>query len=1052
MNFDQEQTQAINAVGSNILVSASAGAGKTGVLVARLQKRCVKDRIDLSRILAMTFTAAAAAEMKKRLASQLHGMFENAIDLDEKQWLSDQLIALESAYITTIDSFCLTIIRKYCNVIGLDPAIATNILDEGTQTIMRKEAFHEALSVFYASYPQETIDLLRYFSLRSEDYDALYNLTEKINLAANAGMDPEGWYAQARDSYKTIKRLNDMDPVILDGFFGYLSLECKKCSSILDAMEYHGKDDPKVDLELIAKKKNALVNCLNALQEHDYATYGNALEGLHFLKTSASGKNEAYKKERDKLNKQVKSMLEEHFDSDMLVQDNNELTMICRNLVDLAKLSHDLFQEAKKQKVCMDFGDMERYAFEILKKNDGVVAKILRDSLDEIMVDEFQDTSELQNAIIEMISKGNNVFRVGDVKQSIYRFRQAKPQLMRSLMEDENTLQITLRHNYRSKQSIVAFTNLLFQRLMNIPGSKDTYEERDTVSIGASYQVEEPVPVEFIMLDNPKNKSDEETNDEEGPSSAKDAKASYIAARILQMKKEDPSLRFGSFAVLVKAHADKAPLRSAFDAYGIPYEIDAREGFFQSELCQVVLSLVRFICDESDTISLAAVLASELYGFSDQYLATLKINHNTLLDGIKEEHPEIFEECHRLREIARNESICAFLNEVAKLHGFFNKLDEKQQANFDYLFEKAINTDMPSLHAFLAIMEAGETEKSSEAMSKGKDDDVVTVTTIHQSKGLQYGVVFLWSSNQNYFADTREALIIQDSLIGMKHISFPYLGRRTTVQRLAVEYAAGLEDIEEYVRLLYVAVTRAQARLIIVDIEKEDPPVVTMTQGILSLRKGFSGLILRALENGPLFVRCHDATDYTKDEIQATKKYVNELPVLSFQPEIFTPLAKPSENEMTRLAPLELMNKSSRRHGTYIHEVIENLPNRTWTMDDFKDLALTKGDRKRLLEFSHSDLYHRSLAMEIHKEYPFYVETASLRISGTMDFVAISSDTIILVDFKTDHAEPEELQLRYSDQINTYRKALRVLFPGKNIEAYAWSFHDNCAVEIEEEE
>ena len=108
-----------------------------------------------------------------------------------------------------------------------------------------------------------------------------------------------------------------------------------------------------------------------------------------------------------------------------------------------------------------------------------------------------------------------------------------------------------------------------------------------------------------------------------------------------------------------------------------------------------------------------------------------------------------------------------------------------------------------------------------------------------------------------------------------------------------MEYAAGLEDIEEYVRLLYVAVTRAQARLIIVDIEKEDPPVVTMTQGILSLRKGFSGLILRALESGPLFVRCHDATDYTKDEIQATKKYVNELPVLSFQPEIFTPLAKP---------------------------------------------------------------------------------------------------------------------------------------------------------------
>lgn len=193
MPFDKEQQQAIETTGTNILVSASAGAGKTGVLVERLTKRVVKDHIRVSRILAMTFTQAAAAEMKKRLASRLHDEFQKTDDPTEKEYLNSQLIELESANITTIDSYCLTIIRKYFPVIGLDPAIATNILDEGTGNLLKRQAFQEVFAEMTEENQDQMLQLSEYFSARSEDYTSLREMVEAINLQAQAGMDPTHW-------------------------------------------------------------------------------------------------------------------------------------------------------------------------------------------------------------------------------------------------------------------------------------------------------------------------------------------------------------------------------------------------------------------------------------------------------------------------------------------------------------------------------------------------------------------------------------------------------------------------------------------------------------------------------------------------------------------------------------------------------------------------------------------------------------------------------------------------------------------------------------------
>ncbi len=1045
MRLDEQQNQAVQALGKNVLVSASAGAGKTGVLVQRLKKRVVKDHVRVSRILAMTFTAAAASEMKKRLASELHNAFNEETDPSEKEWLTKQLIELEAANITTIDSYCLTIIKKYYSVIGLDPATAQTILSQGSVTLYKNAAYTTALEELIQKDESKSYELLNYFSPRSEDYASLENTINAINSHAQSTIDPSLWYQQAKDSYQHINHLSDLPKETLDAFFSRLSL---KLSLLLKYSEQMRRcADEKVDLSTIDQRDVCIENCLNAVSEQKYGLYSNALESLALSTTTASTKNIAYSEIRKKQDSSITALLKENYDEKQLIQDHNDLTDLTTTLVELSERSWNLFIQEKQNDGVMDFSDMERYAYNILVANNGTVSKILQDSFDEIMVDEFQDTSDLQNAIIDMISNGHNVFRVGDVKQSIYRFRQAKPSLMRNLMNDPETIQITLRHNFRSMNSIVEFSNHLFQKIMNVDGCQDSYSELDTVSIGADRQQESTVPVEFALIHLDKNT---EEKDGEESLSGKQQKAFWITKKILTMKKEDPSLNYKDFCILVRSHADKAVIRSAFDVYNIPYIIDAREGFYQSDLCQTILAMIRAIKDPSDPIALVSVLTSNFYNFTDNDLASLKINYGSIYKGVKEKHPEILDELYDLRWIAEYHGVIDLLSQISIRHDFYNRLNDSQKANFDYLFEMVTNSKIPSLQDFLDTMEASEEEKSSEAVSKGKDDDAITVTTIHQSKGLQYKNVFLWSTSANQFKDTSNQVMIDDVLkLGITHLTMPYRAKRPTIQRMAVEYHSNLEDIEEFIRLLYVAITRAEKRMFIVDSAKKDILEQDIDLTLLSQRGGMTSLIYNAMKDDPFFKMVEIEEMDVEKQQPLPKNYVSELPSLSVQPTMFSSLYTPSSTEVKELPPLDETSViAGSRYGTRMHETMEALPNRTWTLDDLSSFDLRKSDKEKILAFSQSDIYQKALQMTIYKEFPFYVDQNKERITGTMDFVAIGDSEIILVDYKTDNATPEEIKDRYSSQLNTYKKALQIMYPNTTITAYAYSFHNNEFIKI----
>ncbi len=1060
MPLDSYQQRAVVTTGKNIVVSASAGAGKTSVLVSRLVKRCVDDHIPISRILAVTFTAAAASEMKKRLTASLYEKMQTA-NAEEAAYLKEQIVDLETAQITTIDSFCLSIIQKYYNVIGLDPATSQNILSEGLDEAYRMDAYHLAMEEMYQAKKENLVQLLYHYSTASYNYDVLYDSLKKINQLANNAINPTQWYENAKASYASIQQFKQLPPLVYDTFFQMLDTNIQNMEEALNSMMLYYQESEKLikKEELLFAKQNALQNVKNALADRNYPFFVEQMKFFAEQKTPADGKALLYTSYRKTMEADTKSLLQNLFDEKTLVQDSNDCASLCSDVIDLAQSMNTHFQQIKKDHACMDFSDMERYALAILEQNNGEVANLLRDSLDEIMIDEFQDTSILQNEIIDRIAKKDNTFRVGDVKQSIYRFRQAKPSLMRNLMKNPDTERITLIHNYRSKDSIVRFTNLLFQKLMNVEGIQDTYADEDIVTIGNpdSQAEPSPVPVSFIHV-NPTLPKDEQegTKEDDGEQlPSKIAKATFIANQIVKEMQENPNLTFHDFAVLVKGHADKIYLRRAFDRAGIAYDLDAKEGFYQSEVCQTILAFLRVMLDHNDQLALLTLLTSHYFHFNDEQLAQLKIQYGSIAKGIHEAYPQIGQEIQELEQMAQTEGVMVMLSEIAKRNNFFAKLPITEQANFDFLFEQMNNQEVLTISDLYKLMSISEDEKSAEANSTGKSDNVVTVTTIHHSKGLQYKYVFLWSTSRNTAKDSKEAVLLDDELyLGFYHYNGNYRNQRPTIQRMASTFKANLEDIEEFTRLLYVAITRAESRLFIVDADvPKNMGSQPITLSLLMQRKGMTGLILSALDEGPLFEIKHvPVLEAARiQNAQPANAFVSHLKTWEKEVPQLVEMYSPSSTETTYLPPLDLQQKHGTSYGTKMHEILAELPNRMWTEDDLASYDIYPTDKERILAFAQSDLYQQALQGTIYHEYPFFIHTEEVHMNGIMDFVSFCQDMILLIDYKTDNCSLQEIQNRYTTQLNAYRKALSILQPDTPILVYAWSLHHCQAIAIPEE-
>lgn len=1048
--WNEMQEKAIYTENKNILVSASAGSGKTTVLIARLLHLIKDKKIDITKILAMTFTEAAANEMKKRMAEKLNEALKTESSESEKVYLQSQLANLSNASISTIHGFCLDIIQHYYYTIGLDSERVNTIMDDTLTTSLLNKSMDITFHHFIEDETFYQINTI--FSSRAHDYEALKENILTLFYLAQANSNPYTFLKSCK--MKEVSSFHDYPAQVKFYFIDYLTFICDSILESLTACEYICNDLNEVEKEeKIKEKKEKLINAKQYLIESNYAEFR-----IHFLNTALLvlpnlKDHDIYAQLKKDIDTFEAKLVENLYEEETFVLRTNKNKNLINYFIEIVSFFMQTYEKEKESNKCIDFSDMEHFALQILEANNHLVASLYRDKFEEIMVDEFQDSNDVQDHLVSLIARDRNVFRVGDIKQSIYGFRHASPSIMQGLIQNssENDEVIYLNNNYRSKESIVEFNNVLFDILMNVDGYSSSFSEHDNTIVGLDSQKEDNVPAVFSCInakDVNEYTSKKMSNDE--------LKADYISSKIIELI-NNGKYHYKDFVILIKTHAKAEFLRDAFDKYHIPYFISMKHGFYDSSALQNVLSFLKALYNPNDDISLLGTLTSRFFNVSDSTLANAKIHKDT-----QESYYQYFTNTHlldafnELKKEVNNIPLSTLLSKIYNWNDYYTNFTTIQEkSNLDKLYEMICEKekkDSYTLDTFISSLNENNDTQIGEAIPIGNNDDVVRVMTIHQSKGLQFKVVFLYSTNSISLQDIKGIATYDDTL----KISFPFVDpyyRYTypTLERIAFEHKKSKEALEEEIRLLYVATTRAQHEMYLVDCVK-DQILNPISKAELYKKKGFTNWILQTYNN------LHKTELYRKEEIHTLWNSVplEEEQVIKKEMKQYDKnyhmihTSSPSESEITSFTPSKFsLDDSSAQRGTQLHYMVEILPdNMDWTYDSIintahiNNIELTIHDVSILQTLNQNTLFKDSKKdATIYHEFPFIVNSNSEIIHGFMDYVAIQDNNVIMIDFKSDHNVNETTLIkRYEKQIQAYHEALTIIYSDKTIETYIYSF------------
>lgn len=1032
--FNPEQQKAIDALGSNVIVSASAGAGKTTVLVARLMKRILRDGIRINEIVAMTFTEAAASEMKMRLLDSLNKEYSK----NPSSFLSEQIALVETSQISTIHSFCLNIIKNYGYVLGINPKRVQNIMDDAMVTLYQYEAFNTVLERWIENDTQTTQKLLDMFSSNPLNFSSFYEAIISITRWLQSKKDPQLAINAVINAYQT-QSFDNFPQVFKEYFFlknmnelQEIADEIMTLVSISDSIfDYSDKKQAVYGTQAtqLLEAHKQLLDIIHQLSQGDVSSYDTLLDVLNFTSKSYAH-SEEYKTSRSTLEKLIKTFVETYEPLSILFERNTKQVDDIKNLILFTQDFMSAYQEIKILNNTLDFTDFEAYALNILRHNDYQIAKLIRPLYKEIMVDEFQDTNEYQDEIIRLISNGSNIFRVGDIKQSIYKFRGAKPSIMKQLLDQGEALNLYLSYNYRSKHDIVSYNNTVFDNLMNLSHGM-TYSSTDHVNTGIPDQKVNSFPVEFHIIERGDDSFEETTNQQQ---------ANHIAQEIIKF--HEKGMRFKDMVILVRGHGSKAYLKEAFENANIPHFIDDQSGFYSSEVIQDILQFLEFANDPHDYY-LVKVLKSVFVDLSVNDIAKMRIhNPSSIKQALIDTMPDLYASIYDMISRWKSSDILSILQDIINFGNTYNtKLSLQDKTNVDFLLEKAIQyhkTNVPTLSGFVNFVRTFENDTSSEASPLSSDADVVTSMTIHKSKGLQFPIVFLWGMGAHKVRDHSNILVTDEDLgLGLNNISHDYRVVERNVIRDIIEYKQNHEELEESLRLLYVALTRPQQHLIIVDALKEFKQQ-ELNRTLLFKHRRKSELLYAASPKNSTILRLINGFEIDTKKLPKTDDFIiNDFDYDT--PQQVTEMTF----HMNKSLDLSSMSIEGMKFGTTLHKAIENLPHLTWSVEELKDYP--SAIQTRLIAYNSNPFTQELCSFE-----EIYHETSYMNLDGEgiIDFYAIKGDRLVLVDFKSDNTTIDILLERYEDQINDYRTILSNQYPNHTIETYIYSFKLNQYIMI----
>ena len=904
VRWTEEQKKVIDVRNKNVLVSAAAGSGKTAVLVERiLSLVCGEGEdekpLDVDRLLVVTFTKAAAAEMRERVGLAL----EKRLEADpENEHLQKQQTLIHSAQITTIDSFCQYVIRNYFHQIDLDPAF--RIGDEGELKLLKGDVVQELLEEHYgAEDPEERArftEFVEVYATGKSDV-AIENLILQLYEFAVSYPYPKRWLAECMEPYRAqteedLERSPWMQFLInyVNRTFADLEQEIRRMLDIchLPGGPYMYEDAVQADLLQVQE----LLSC------RGYENIRERLTDLSFARLSTKKdpnveeeRKNQIKAFRESMKKSLKDLKEKFFNLPLtgvldVIQKAAPTTAV---LLSLTAEFADRYQEKKRLKNLADFPDLEHLALEILVEDvetgeDSRMKIVPTDAARElsaryaqIMIDEYQDSNLIQEIILNSVSRGQgipNVFMVGDVKQSIYRFRLARPELF---MEKYHTypqsdeaaeIRIDLHKNFRSRREVLEGTNDVFEKLMTEAVGGITYDSAAALYLGAEMPEPESginVP-ELLLLEKNKDSLPETEDTDQVELTDRELEAHAAADCIRRVMAEGKvwdreagafrSVRYGDIVILLRSLTGWGDVYArVLNAAGIPAHTESRTGYFTTIEIQTLLNLLRIVDNPRQDIPLAAVMKSMIGGFTDVELAKIKSAYPdvkfheacrkyaekkkkenvkkqdakgkdaecTIEVQIQEKLQTFFHNLRTYREHAEFLPIHELIEELLRITGYGDYLaaepaGAQREANVRMLIERAIafeKTSYRGLFHFVRYMEQLQSYKEDfgEAGILGENENAVRIMTIHKSKGLEFPVVIVAGLGKSFNRqDIRSRVVIHPELgVGVDWVDAELRTRTASLPKRVLQKALDLEMLGEELRVLYVAFTRAKEKLIL---------------------------------------------------------------------------------------------------------------------------------------------------------------------------------------------------------------------------------------------
>ncbi|MBT2688978.1 helicase-exonuclease AddAB subunit AddA [Bacillus sp. ISL-47] len=884
--WTDDQWKAIMAKGQDILVAAAAGSGKTAVLVERIINKIIaaEDPINVDELLVVTFTNASAAEMRHRIGEAL----EKAINADPTSvHLRKQVSLLNKASISTLHSFCLEIIRKYYYMTEIDPGF--RIADETEAQLLRDEVLEDLFEEEYGKEGNEAFFALVDTFTNDRSDTALQDIIRDLYDFARSNPSPNQYLDSIVEMYNVDGTASLEQLPFVRSLLNDVDLQLKGAKQLLEycleLTRLPGGPVPRAE-NFIADLH--VVNTLIEAKEDSWSTLYEAMQSWSFGRAKTC-KGDGYdpvlvekaKKLRDQAKKIISDLQDELFGRrpESFIRDMVEMKPHIETLVSLVKDFSVRFGQVKTEKGLVDFADLEHYCLEILSLQGensrllpSVAALACRNQFKEVLVDEYQDTNMVQEAILQLVTadseENGNLFMVGDVKQSIYRFRLAEPNLFlgKYTRFDQSGagagLRIDLARNFRSRKEVLHGTNYIFKQIMGVAVGEIEYDEAAELVKGAPYSENQGHPVELAIIDLEGNEQDEtqpedlQDDFDSTELAQSQLEARYMAAKIKEIigeRKEvyNPKTQSGrpamyrDIVVLLRSMTWAPQIMEEFKQQGIPVYANLSSGYFEATEVAIMMSLLKVIDNPYQDIPLASVLRSPILGLTEEELAQIRIHNkrgsfyeamtsfcrikpNLATGELYEKVRPFFEQLKEWRVMARQGSLSELIWHLYRKTRFYDFVGgmpggKQRQANLRALYDRARQyeaTSFRGLFRFLRFIERmrDRGDDLGAARALGEQEDVVRLMTIHSSKGLEFPFVFIAGLARNFNTMDLKKPYMLDKEFGFaakyvnaeKRISYPSL------PQIAFKRKKKMEMLAEEMRVLYVALTRAKEKLYLV--------------------------------------------------------------------------------------------------------------------------------------------------------------------------------------------------------------------------------------------